>query len=76
MATAALQLIPSVRPEMGRKPEVLADSAYIILNRDGRKFSGNFCIDEEVLASEGITDLDGYAFVPGAKKLLTDLFLD
>jgi hypothetical protein len=29
-----------------------------------------------VLASEGITDLDGYAFVPGATKLLTDLFLD
>jgi citronellol/citronellal dehydrogenase len=39
-------------------------------------FSGNFCIDEDVLASEGITDLDQYAFVPGAKKLLTDLFLD
>ena len=33
-------------------------------------------IDEQVLASEGITDLDQYAFVPGAKKLLTDLFLD
>ena len=76
VATAALQLIPGVRPEAGRKPEVLADSAYIIFNRDGRKFSGNFCIDEDVLASEGITDLDGYAFVPGAKKLLTDLFLD
>ena len=51
MATAALQLIPGVRPEMGRKSEVLADSAYIIFNRDGRTFSGNFCIDEEVLAS-------------------------
>ena len=58
------------------KPEILADAAYIILNRDSRKFTGNFCIDEDVLASEGITDLDGYAFVPGAKKLLTDLFLD
>ena len=76
MATAALQLIPGVPPEMGRKPEVLADSAYIIFNRDSRKFSGNFCIDEEGLGAEGITDLDGHAFVPGAKKLLTDLFLD
>jgi citronellol/citronellal dehydrogenase len=76
VATAALQMIPGVGPEMGRTPEVLADSAYIILNRDSRTFSGNFCIDEEVLASEGTTDLDGYAFVPGAKTLLTDLFLD
>src|SRR6266699_1004355 len=73
VATGPLQLIPGVRPAMGRKPEVLADSAYIIFTRDSRTFSGNFCIDEEVLASEGITDLDQYAFVPGAKKLLTDL---
>ena len=76
VATAALQLIPGVRPEMGRKPEILADSAYVIFNRDSRKFSGNFCIDEDVLASAGITNLDGYAFAPGAKQLLTDLFLD
>jgi citronellol/citronellal dehydrogenase len=76
VATAALRLIPGVRPEMARKPEILADSAYIILNRDSRTFSGNFCIDEDVLASEGVSDLDGYAFVPGVKNLVTDLFLD
>jgi citronellol/citronellal dehydrogenase len=76
VATAALQLISGARPEEGRTPEVLADSAYVIVNRDSRKFSGNFCIDEDVLASEGITNLDTYSFVPGAKKLQTDLFLD
>ena len=76
VATAALQLIPGVQPELGRRPEILADSAYIIVNRDSRTFSGNFCIDEDVLASEGITNLNRYAFVPGAKELLTDLFLD
>jgi citronellol/citronellal dehydrogenase len=76
VATAALRLVPGARPEAGRTPEVLADSAYIIVNRDSQKFSGNFCIDEDVLASEGITNLDRYAVVPGAKKLLTDLFLD
>jgi citronellol/citronellal dehydrogenase len=76
VATAALQLIPGVRPEVGRTPEILADSAYIIFNRNSRRFSGNFCIDEDVLASEGITNLDRYAFVPGAKKLQADLFLD
>jgi citronellol/citronellal dehydrogenase len=76
VATAARQLVPGARPSAGRTREVLADSAYIIVNRDSRMFSGNFCIDEDVLASEGITNLDRYAFVTGAKKLLTDLFLD
>jgi citronellol/citronellal dehydrogenase len=76
VATAALQVIPGLRAEMGRTPAVVADSAHIILNRDSRTFSGNFCIDEEVLASEGITDLDEYAFVPGTKNLRADLFLD
>jgi citronellol/citronellal dehydrogenase len=76
VATAALQLIPGVRADMGRTPEVLADSAYVIFNRDSRTFSGNFCIDEDVLASEGITDLDGFAFAPGTKTFQTDLFLD
>ena len=76
IATAALQMIPGVRPEMGRKPEILADAAHVILNRDSRKNTGNFYIDEEVLAAEGITDLDPYAFVPGTKQFVTDLFLD
>ena len=76
VATAALQVIPGAQPEMGRTPEVLADSAHIILTRDSRTFTGQFCIDEDVLASEGITDLDRYAFVPGTKDYQTDLFLD
>src|SRR2546423_3811374 len=42
VATAALQMIPGSRPEKARKPEVLADSAYIVFNRDSRTFSGNF----------------------------------
>ena len=38
--------------------------------------SGNFFIDDEVLASEGITDLDQYAVVPGTTEFLPDLYLD
>jgi citronellol/citronellal dehydrogenase len=48
-----------------RKPDILADAAYIILTRPSREFTGQFCIDDEVLASEGITDLDRYAVEPG-----------
>jgi citronellol/citronellal dehydrogenase len=75
IATAALQMIPGVRPEMGRKPEIVADAAREILVRDSRTCTGNFFIDDEVLAEAGVTDLNQYAFAPG-NKLLPDIFLD
>jgi citronellol/citronellal dehydrogenase len=74
--TAALQMIPGVDTALCRKPEILADAAYFILNRESTTTSGNFFIDDEVLASEGITDLDKYAVVPGTKDFLLDFFLD
>ncbi|HEY8351202.1 MAG TPA: NAD(P)-dependent oxidoreductase [Sphingomonadales bacterium] len=57
-----------------RKPEILADAAYIILTRPSREFTGNFCIDDEVLASVGITDLTPYAVDP-SKPLFPDFFV-
>jgi citronellol/citronellal dehydrogenase len=74
--TAALAMIPGVDPKLCRTPAILADAAYAILNRDARQHTGNFYIDDEVLAAEGITDLDRYAVVPGTKKFIPDLFLD
>jgi len=74
--TAALQMIPGVDTAACRTPEILADSAYIILNRLAKECTGNFFVDDEVLASEGITDLDKYAVVPGTKDFLLDFFLD
>jgi citronellol/citronellal dehydrogenase len=73
--TAALALIPGVDPAMCRKPEIVADAAHAILRRDARQHTGNFYIDEEVLAAEGVTDFDRYAVVPGTKGFLPDLFL-
>jgi citronellol/citronellal dehydrogenase len=75
IATAALAMIPGVKPEMGRKPEIVADAAHVILTRNSREATGNFFIDDEVLASAGITDLAGYAMVPGSTPL-PDIFLD
>lgn len=74
--TAALQMIPGVDTSLCRKPEILADAAYIILNRPSSECTGNFFVDDEVLASEGVTDLDQYAVVPGTKEFLPDFFLD
>ncbi|MGA1334126.1 MAG: SDR family oxidoreductase [Candidatus Nanopelagicaceae bacterium] len=74
--TAALAMIPGVDTAACRTPEILADAAYIILNRDSASCSGNFFVDDEVLASEGITDLEKYSVVPGTTDFLLDFFLD
>ncbi len=60
--------------QMSRTPEIIADSAFYILQRPSSECTGNTFIDEEVLAEEGITDLEKYAVKPGG-KLYTDLFL-
>jgi len=74
--TAALQMIPGIDTAACRTPEILSDAAYVILNRDSKEHSGNFYVDDEVLASVGITDLEKYSVVPGTKDFLLDFFLD
>jgi len=76
IATAALQMIPGVDPRKCRKPEILADAAWLVLTSDARTTTGNFFIDEAVLAAHGITDLDAYAVVPGTRDLIPDFFVD
>jgi citronellol/citronellal dehydrogenase len=74
--TAALQMIPGIDTAACRTPEILADAAYVILNRVSKETTGNFFVDDEVLASVGVTDLEGYSVVPGTKDFLLDFFLD
>jgi citronellol/citronellal dehydrogenase len=74
--TAALAMIPGVDRKKCRKPEILADAAWIIFNRNARKHTGHFYIDEDVLAAEGVNDLSKYSVVPGNSEFLPDLFLD
>ena len=74
--TAALAMIPGVDTQFCRKPEILSDSAYIIFNRPSKECTGNFFIDDELLASEGVTDLEKYSVVPGTKEFIQDLFVD
>jgi citronellol/citronellal dehydrogenase len=76
IATAALQMIPGIDLNQCRKPEILADAAYLILTSDPKTTSGNFFIDDELLARHGVTDFDRYAVVPGTKDLIPDFFVD
>ena len=74
--TAALQMIPGIDTAACRTPEILADAAYVILNRESKGCTGNFFVDDEVLASVGVTDLENYSVVPGTTDFLLDFFLD
>jgi citronellol/citronellal dehydrogenase len=59
--------------KQGRTPEIMADAAYAILNKDV-SYTGHFDIDDDVLRHEGVTDLSKYNVVPGA-ELMPDFFL-
>ena len=75
IATAAInQLGGAVKPENCRTEAIMADAAHWILTQDPATCTGNFFIDEQVLARAGVTDFDRYAVEPG-KPLLKDLFL-
>ncbi len=60
-----------------RKPDIVADAAHVILTKEGKSFTGNFCIDEEVLLTNGLTiaELAKYLMTPGTDPL-PDYFLD
>lgn len=58
-----------------RKPEIVADAAYIVLTSNSRECTGNFFVDVDVLRDAGVTDFEQYAIEPG-QKLMRDFFLD
>src|SRR5215218_2879933 len=66
IATAAVQNLLGGDASMAvsRRPEIVSDAAKVVLERDPRQATGNTYIDDEVLAEEGVTDLDRYRFGP------------
>jgi citronellol/citronellal dehydrogenase len=77
IATAAVQNLLGGEEAMAkaRTPRIVADAAREILVRPARECSGNFFIDDEVLAAAGITELDEYRAGPGDAELALDLFV-
>jgi citronellol/citronellal dehydrogenase len=76
IATAAIQNVVGgdILMQRSRKPEIVADAAYYILQRPATECTGNFFIDEDILVEQGITDFTPYAVNP-SQKLMQDLFL-
>ncbi len=76
IATAAIKNLLGGERIMraSRKPEILADAAYLIFSKPAREFTGNFLIDDTFLMSEGVTDLEKYRIDP-SMPLQPDFFV-
>jgi len=79
IATAAVRNVIGGDAMMARSrtPEIYADAAHVVLTQLARAYSGQTLIVEDVLADAGVTDLSGYAAVPGTpdEDLIPDVFL-
>ena len=76
VATAAISNVLAGEEAMKscRKPEILADTAYAVLNKPAATFTGNFIIDDSYLWDEGERDHDKYSYDPSI-ELLPDFFV-
>ncbi len=61
--------------QRARLPAIVADAAHWVLTTQGLALTGEFLIDEQVLAANGVTNLDSYLATPGAVPAL-DLFVE
>ncbi|XP_047123228.1 hydroxysteroid dehydrogenase-like protein 2 [Hydra vulgaris] len=78
VATAAVNMLGGDKlMKTSRKPDIMADAAYVILTKHSGSYTGNFAIDDDVLKEVGISDkeLENYSYVPGS-KLTLDYFVD
>jgi citronellol/citronellal dehydrogenase len=76
IATAAIRNIVGGEEMISasRKPEILADAAYLIFGKPSREFTGNFLIDDSFLYAEGERDFDQYRVDP-SQPLMPDFFV-
>lgn len=61
--------------KMSRTPEIMADAAYAVLNQDAKTFTGQFVIDEFILAENGETDFAKYQYPDYDGPLVADFFV-
>jgi citronellol/citronellal dehydrogenase len=76
IATAAIKnaLGGEAIMNISRFPEIMGDAAHVILTKPSKEFTGNFCIDDTILAENGVTDFSVYAEVP-FNELAPDFFV-
>jgi citronellol/citronellal dehydrogenase len=57
-----------------RTVAIMADAAHVILTKPSRDFTGQFCLDDTLLAAHGVKDFDQYRVDP-SKELMPDFFV-
>jgi citronellol/citronellal dehydrogenase len=57
-----------------RSPAIMGDAAHLILTKDSRSFTGNFCIDDTLLYEHGVKDFEKYR-VDKSVELAPDFFV-
>ncbi|HKT53754.1 MAG TPA: NAD(P)-dependent oxidoreductase [Caulobacteraceae bacterium] len=77
IATAAVEfaLGGEAMLRRSRTPDIMADAAYEIFLKPSRSFTGQFLIDDDVLAATGARDFAPYRHDPG-EALMADIFVD
>ena len=79
IATAAIKNIlgGDAMMDKSRTPDIMGDAAHAILCSDGKRNTGNFWVDDVVLAGMGITDLSKYRVNPDVAEheLCPDFFV-
>jgi citronellol/citronellal dehydrogenase len=60
--------------QQARKPEIVADAAYAVFAKPARQFTGQFLIDDNFLADNGVEDFDRYRVDP-RQQLAADFFV-
>ncbi len=61
--------------KMSRTPAIMADAAYAVLTKDAKSFTGQFVIDEFILAENGETDFAQYQHAGYDGPLVADFFV-
>lgn len=77
VATAAVELALGGEDmlQRSRRPEIMADAAYIMLTQPARNYTGRFMLDDDVLHEAGVTDFEPYRY-DATSPLLADIFVD
>lgn len=77
IATAAIEMLGGDElAKRSRAPEIMADAAHVILCKDSRSFTGQFCIDDVVLHDNGVRDFSGYRRADvDESELMPDFFV-
>lgn len=76
IATAAIKNLLGGEAMMkaSRTPEIMADAAHVVLTKPAGDFTGQFLIDDTLLADNGTTDFDKYRVDP-TSDLFGDFFV-